>query len=308
MAERALHITIELGDLARSRLREAIAAYGRAAFQEPRRCEAILRDSCPMAPREVFLLVSALRENVAAELASGASGMPASALVAKLSRRVADHLGLSEDAARWAVESWQYALEDNPGLLGDGLGSRGAQRVESETGLPQSSVTVESSHSALNWPWLGMCCVALTSAAIALAAVGWLTFVHLWTTWQEGLIECAALAAILGAARFGQMLCAYSFSQMAPPTHQALDPGKAAFALLPEVLVLMLMPLVPVVLPILWIMEWWLELHVVGAPHGAAFHVIRSLESVCLGAFLFYWVRSLTAIQGSIACSMLRRR
>ena len=74
MHEGAPSISSELGDLARQRLREAIAIYGRAAFEEPRRCEAILRDCCPTAPREVFLLVSALRENVAGELVAQEAG------------------------------------------------------------------------------------------------------------------------------------------------------------------------------------------------------------------------------------------
>jgi hypothetical protein len=308
MRESALNISIEMGDLVRGKLREAVGSFGRSAFQEPRRCEAILRDSCPEAPREVFLLVSALRENVAMELESGSATMPESALTAKLTRRLSENLGLSADAARWAVESWRYALDDNPGLLGDGRGTRSTPMADSDPGFGPRGATSEHPASTVNWPWLGMCFVALTSAAAALAAVGWLTFVHPWSTWPGGLLECTALAAVLGASRFGQLLCARSFTQMTPPSHQSPDPEKVAFALLPEVLVLVLMPLVPVLLPAAWGLEWWLELHVVGAPHGAAFHVIRSLESLCLAAFVYYWVRSLTSIQGSIACSMLRRR
>ena len=63
-------VSTGVSDLAREKLREAVVAFGRQAFAEPRRCEAILRDLCPNAPREIFLLVSALRENVAAQLIS----------------------------------------------------------------------------------------------------------------------------------------------------------------------------------------------------------------------------------------------
>jgi hypothetical protein len=307
MEQSVLHSTAAPSDAARIKLREAIAAYGRGAFEEPRRCEAILRDYCPMAQKEVFLLVSALRENVAAELGAGPGTIPESALIAKLTRRISENLGLSEEAALWAVESWRYALEENPGLQGDGRGTRAQVRVDSYLDFSGRNPVSDSAAGGVNWPWLGMCFVALTSSAVALAAVTWLTFVHQWSGWQGGVLECAGLAVALAAAGFGQMLCARSFVQMAPPTLVGLDPGRAAFALLPEVLVLVSMPLVPV-LPVIWILEWWLELHLAGNPHSAAFHVIRSLESSCLGAFTFFWVRALPSIQGRIACSMLRRR
>jgi hypothetical protein len=307
MQQSALHTTATLSETARIKLREAVAAYGRGAFEEPRRCEAILRDYCPMAQKEVFLLVSALRENVAAELGAGTASIPESALIAKLTRRMSENLGLSEEAAVWAVESWRYALEDNPGLQGDGRGTRVQSRVDSYLDFNSRHPASDSAGGGVNWPWLGMCFVALTSSLVALVAVTWLTFVHPWSGWQGGLLECAGLSAALAAAGFGQLLCARSFVQMAPPSLPWLDPSRAAFALLPEVLVLLFMPLVPVV-PVIWILEWWLELHVIGIPHSAAFHVIRSLESLCLGAFTFFWLRSMPSIQGSIACSMLRRR
>jgi hypothetical protein len=307
MQQSALHTTVSLGEAARIKLREAVAAYGRGAFEEPRRCEAILRDYCPMAQKEVFLLVSALRENVAAELGAGAVSIPESALIAKLTRRMSDNLGLSEEAALWAVESWRYALEDNPGLQGDAKGTRARSRVDSSLDFNSPYPASDSAGGGVNWPWLGMCFVALTSSLVALAAVTWLTFVHPWSVWQGGLLECGGLTVALAAAGFGQLLCARSFVQMAPPSLPGLDPSRAAFALLPEVLVLLSMPLVPA-LPVIWILEWWLELHVLGIPHSAAFHFIRSLETLCLGAFTFFWLRSMPSLQGSIACSMLRRR
>jgi hypothetical protein len=43
-------------------------------------------------------------------------------------------------------------------------------------------------------------------------------------------------------------------------------------------------------------------------PHGVAFHIVRSIETLCLGAFLYFWIGDMTAIQGRIACSVIRRR
>ena len=302
MRDEALSIGIEPGELVRQKLREVIAAYGRSAFEEARRCEAILRDCCPTAPREVFLLVSALRENVAEELVRHEASMPEAALAARLTRRLSDHLGLSEDSARWAVESWRYGLEDNPGLQSGGGGIQFiAQRQE-------SSREVASAGAAVYWPWLGMCFVTLASAVVALAATIWVSFFHLWQTWKGGLIECGLLALALAGAGLAELLAARSFEQMTPPDHRALDPGRAPFALLPEVLILLLLPLVAVAAPVMWVMEWWLQLHAMGLPHGALFHVIRSIESLWVGTFLYFWIRTMIGIQGRIACSMLRQR
>ena len=303
-AQRAT-VSSEPGELVRRRLRDAIAIYGRAAFEEPRRCEAILRDCCPNAPREIFLLVSALRENVAQELTAEQSTMPSEALVASLARRLADHLGLSEDSARWAVESWRYGLENNPGLRG---GREVIAFPVAGTWGARPDVSSQIAGAAVNWPWLGTCLVAIASALAALGTVVSASFFHAWSTWAGGLAECCALAFVLAGAGFGLRLSRRAFEQMLSPEHEALDPRTAAFALLPEVLILLVLPLVAAGAPFAWVIEWWLELHVVGLPHGFAFHVVRSFESLCLGTFLYFWIGDMTAIQGRIACSMIRRR
>src|SRR4051794_39514612 len=111
MQNRGAFVSTGVSEMARDKLREAVVAFGRHAFSDPRRCEAILRDLCPSAPREIFLLVSALRENVASELISGGA-VPEEAVAAKLTHRLSESLGLAEDAARWAVESWHFALDN----------------------------------------------------------------------------------------------------------------------------------------------------------------------------------------------------
>jgi hypothetical protein len=312
MQEGALSIGSEMGDLARQRLREAIAIYGRAAFEEPRRCEAILRDCCPTAPREVFLLVSALRENVAGELVAQEAGVPEPALLARLTRRLSDHLGLSEDSARWAVESWRYGLEDNPGLRANVLRAN-TQKILSvpdawSVDSASSFAREESGNATINWPWLGACFVTIVSCLVALAGTTWITFFHQWEHWPGAVMEFLVLALLLSASGFGELLARRALEQMNPPRHDLLDPRKVPYALLPEVLILLLLPLVALAIPVMWVMEWRLELHVVGLPHGTAFHVIRSFESLLVGAFLYYWAGNMTPIQGLIACSIIRRR
>lgn len=304
-------ISTSVSDLAREKLREAVVAFGRNAFAEPRRCEAILRDLCPNAPREIFLLVSALRENVAAQLISQ-DAMPENALFSALSHRLSESLGLSEDAARWAVESWRFALEDNPGLKGAGEGLRRLTVSRVSPAEPEPPDLPEEAPSHIDWPWLTMCLLTITASIMALAGSVWVSFFHYWQTWQGGALEIACLAAGLTTAGFIQLIAARSLSQMnAPdyhgPDRRRRDPRTAPFALLPEVLAVLLLPLVPVAVPVMWVAEWWGELHAAGLPHSLGFHVVRGFESLLLGVFLWRWIRAMVIIQGKIAVSLVRR-
>lgn len=97
-------------ELPRQKLCELIATYGRSVCDDPRRCEGLLRDYCGVYKREIHVLVSALKERVAADLLGSHSGVPREVVIARLTKRLQDDLGLAEDAARWAVESWALAL------------------------------------------------------------------------------------------------------------------------------------------------------------------------------------------------------
>jgi hypothetical protein len=55
-------------------------------------------------------LVGALKERVAADLLSSSSSVPREVLLARLTKGLCDNLSMTEDAARWAVESWSLAL------------------------------------------------------------------------------------------------------------------------------------------------------------------------------------------------------
>ena len=99
-----------MNDIPRQKLCEIIAQYGPALADDPRRTEALLRDFCGAYKREIFCLVSALKEQVAADLLASRDSVPRQVLLAQLTRRLRDNLALTEDAARWAVESWALAL------------------------------------------------------------------------------------------------------------------------------------------------------------------------------------------------------
>src|SRR5437870_81403 len=99
-----------MNELPRQKLCELITKYGESLCDEPSRCEGLLRDLCPKDRGAVNLLVNALREGVATELRSHTVSVPIELAVSRLAKRLREHLLLSEEIARWAVESWALAL------------------------------------------------------------------------------------------------------------------------------------------------------------------------------------------------------
>lgn len=115
-----------MNDVPREKLREIIVTYGRSVCDDPRRCEALLRDYCGEYKREINVLIGALKERVAADLMSSASAMPLQVLIAQLVTRLEDELALAEEAAKWAVESWTIAL----GMSIEGATSKPSSRKQ----------------------------------------------------------------------------------------------------------------------------------------------------------------------------------
>ncbi len=100
-----------MNDAVRQKLRELIIEYGRSLCEDPRRCEALLKDYCGQHKREIFVLISALKNRVADDLLKAPAGIPQSLVLARLVRRLEDELGLAEAGAYWAVETWAFALD-----------------------------------------------------------------------------------------------------------------------------------------------------------------------------------------------------
>lgn len=94
----------------RQKLRKLLIEYGRSLCDDPRRCEALLKDYCGHYKREIFVLVSALRNRVADDLLKASSGVPQSILLARLNKQLEEELAMTPEAAHWAVESWALAL------------------------------------------------------------------------------------------------------------------------------------------------------------------------------------------------------
>jgi hypothetical protein len=99
-----------VNDFPRQKLTELIGQYGHSLCSDPRRCEGLLRDCCGDYRREVFILITALKDGIAEDLQSLSSRVPNEMLLLRLTKRLQNNSALTEDAAQWAVESWALAL------------------------------------------------------------------------------------------------------------------------------------------------------------------------------------------------------
>jgi hypothetical protein len=111
-----------MDDRPRIILKDLVGRYGTSLATDPVRTEGLLRDTCGTNHREIFVLVNAIRQKVPGDLMSPRHSLPVALLLDFLARRLCDELSLSEEASRWAVESWADAL----GVTGS------AQKMEPE--------------------------------------------------------------------------------------------------------------------------------------------------------------------------------
>ena len=274
--------------------------YGRGICREPQRVAAMLKDLCPERRRESFLLVSALREHVVADLVGMLDSVPEDMLVERSVGKLRDNLGLSEDSARWAVESWIPACRV--------LATAPDRPLRFETPETGPLEVVQGVRRPVDWAWLGLCLGAVASVAAALGVMTRFTFYHYWASFRDWSMETLLLVSSLAACGFALAAVARGFRGRKAPNQRALDPNRAAGAMLVEVVTLLALPLAPTLAVGMWAAEWIGELHVMGQPHDLSFHLGRMLQSLAVAGFVYAWVRSMIAIQGRIASSMVRLR
>lgn len=298
----------EKENLPRRKLCEILEMYGRPICDEPQRCEALLRDLCVDHRREIFLLVAALKERVVPDILTSLGILPDDVIISNLVRKLRDNLGLAEDASRWAAETWMFAIRNAPavGRIKKPPAQPAPLRLDSaEDGEATPGTRIQA---RLDWAWIGLCLTVLVSSGAALAVVARVSFYHNWGSFLGWLEETGVLAGGLALAWAGEFFAAHRFLRREAPHHSALDPGKNPAALLVEVLVLLVQPLVPIGVLALWLGEWIASLHIVGQDHDLAFHLGRLIQSIPVGFFTFKWVGLMTTVQGRIAGSMVRRR
>jgi hypothetical protein len=102
-----------MNDLPRQKLREIIVQHGHALCDDPKRCEAFLRNYCGEYGREIFILISVLKKGVAKDILDS-SNIPVELLLGRLTKQMQNDLGLTEEAARYAIESWAMVLDKMP--------------------------------------------------------------------------------------------------------------------------------------------------------------------------------------------------
>jgi len=294
-------------DELRAALCRMAETYGRGICRDPRRVAAMLRDLCPGHRRENFLLVSVLREQVVSDLVSSLDSVPDDFLVARGVRKLRDNLGLAEDSARWAVESWVPACRllasapDRPLPF-----APDEAEADSVPGPAGENLFVPS--RPVDWAWLGLCAAAILCAVVATVTAARCALFHHWSSFPEWLLETAVLSGGLAAAGFGLELVARAIKARPAPNQRALDPDRSAAAMLVEVLTLIVLPLAPVAAAGMWATEWAGSLHISGQAHDLTFHLGRIIQSLILALFVYRWHFSLVTIQGKIASSMVRRR
>ena len=99
-----------MNDEPRQKLRELVIEHGRSLANDPRRCEALLKDYCGSHKREISVLVGALKNRVVDDLLKSSASVPQEIVLGRLRKRLEDDLAMTAEAALWAVESWALAL------------------------------------------------------------------------------------------------------------------------------------------------------------------------------------------------------
>lgn len=117
----------------RRTLRELIDRHGVNLCSDARRCEGLLRDLCGSHQREINILMGALRDRVPLDLLAAQNSVPRDLLLTRLAKRLEDRLALTQEAARWAVDTWALAL----GIVSDAELEEGKTRRVAEAAAPR---------------------------------------------------------------------------------------------------------------------------------------------------------------------------
>ncbi|PTY03393.1 hypothetical protein DB346_05795 [Verrucomicrobia bacterium LW23] len=98
----------------RDGLKKTVERYGADFVLDAARCEGILKDVCGESRREIYVLVSCVREGVVKELLAIDDPAAAPLLISRLSQKLQQHLALAAETANWGVETWAVVLGKIP--------------------------------------------------------------------------------------------------------------------------------------------------------------------------------------------------
>jgi hypothetical protein len=95
-----------MDEILSQKLKLIITKYGVVLHENPKPCEALLRDFCGQYRQEISLLVNAQKEKIPADLLNFQnSSLPISLTIARLSKKLENNLAITSEAAKWSVES-----------------------------------------------------------------------------------------------------------------------------------------------------------------------------------------------------------
>ena len=97
-------------DEARKQLIEIVKKYGIKILDEPRKVEGLLRDFCGDCKKEIFSIVSGLKEGASTELLNSSKSGTQKFVIGRLSKRLQDNYGIGEELTIWSVETIAIAL------------------------------------------------------------------------------------------------------------------------------------------------------------------------------------------------------
>lgn len=98
-----------MNNISRTRLCQIVEQHGSGICSSPQRLRGLLLDLCGEQRREVNLLCLASTEGVVETLLTSV-GSVLPVVISTLVRRLQENVGLTENSAAWAVESWVLAL------------------------------------------------------------------------------------------------------------------------------------------------------------------------------------------------------
>ncbi|MEI7990146.1 MAG: hypothetical protein WCI88_14010, partial [Chloroflexota bacterium] len=93
------------------KLREILSLYGIAVLNDPRRLASLMRDFFGDYKREIYILTTSLYNHVPDELLTLDKTIPAEIGLSRMVERLVNECAMSDEAARWGVQTWAQALE-----------------------------------------------------------------------------------------------------------------------------------------------------------------------------------------------------
>ena len=94
----------------RSNLNKIVNQYGHYIYNEPNRCESLIRDYCNDDKKARNLLITALKEKIPERLMTSKNNAEIKLKLGQLAQKLEEETGITKENAQWTVETWAIAL------------------------------------------------------------------------------------------------------------------------------------------------------------------------------------------------------